>query len=184
MVNFCLNEKERSLLKSLVGKRLLEVKHDPFDKFGGATVYGRVELFFEGIIVLIGYDYSPYPLFGSEDDDRPKFSLKAIGEEGAISALQDVDQVHESYNEIIEGVTLVEDAVKAEWSNKKDEVRTLIAILFKLPGYELGIQGDCMIPLLDLLRGEDLKKRLARPGEEFEGDSETRFEAKRFYVDL
>ena len=184
MVNFCLDEKERSLLKSLVGKRLLKVKHDPFDKLGGATVYGRVELFFEGLIALIDYDYSPYPLFESEDDDRPKFSVKAISEEEAISTLKDVEQVYESYDGIIKGVTLVEDVVKVSWSGKKDEVRTLIAILFKLPSFELGIQGDYMIPLLDLFRGKDAEKRLSRPGEEFENDPETRFEVKRFYVDL
>ena len=184
MINFCLDDKEKSLLKSLIGKKLIKAKHDPFDKFGGETVYGRVELFFEGLVVLIDYDYSPYRLFGSEDDDHPRFSVKAIDESEAVSALQNVDQVYVNYGETVEGITLVEDFTNVEWDGKKDEFRTLTAIIFKLPGRELGIQGDYMIPLLNLLRGESLEKLLPKPGEEFDGDSETKFKAQRFCVDL
>ncbi len=184
MINFCLDDKEKSLLKSLIGKKLIKAKHDPFDKFGGETVYGRIELFFEGLIVLIDYDYSPYGLFGSDDDDHPRFSVRAISEDKAVSALLNIDQISVNYEETIEGVTLVEDDVNVEWDGKKDEVRTLIAIILKLSGRELGIQGDYMIPLLNLLRGVDVKGRLPKPGEEFDGDSETKFEVRRLYVDL
>ncbi len=184
MINFCLDDKEKSLLKSLIGKKLVKVKHDPFDKFGGETVYGRIELFFEGHVVLIDYDYSPYRLFGSEDDDRPRFSVKTIGEGDAVSALQNVDQIYVNYGETVEGVTLVEDYASVEWDGKKDEARTLTAIIFKLSGRELGIQGDYMIPLLNLLRGEDVKTLLPKPGEEFGGDSETKFNTQRFCLDL
>lgn len=182
MVNFCLDDKEKSLLKSLIGKKLIKAKHDPFDKFGGETVYGRIELFFEGLVVLIDYDYGPYRLFGSEDDDHPRFSVKAIDESEAVSALQNVDQIYVNYGETVEGVTLVEDATNVEWDGKRDEFKTLIAIVFKLPGRELGIQGDYMIPLLNLLRGEDVKTLLPKPGEEFDGDPETKFDSKRSYI--
>ena len=39
MVNFCLKDDEKTLLKTIIGKKLLYFKHDPFDKFGGETVY-------------------------------------------------------------------------------------------------------------------------------------------------
>ena len=184
MINFCLDDEEKSLLRSLIGKKLLKAKHDPFESLGDETVYGRVELFFEGLVVLIDYDYSPYLLFGSEDDDRPKFSVKAIEEDEAVSALQDVDQIYVNYGETVEGVTLVEDYANVEWDGKKDEVRTLIAIIFELPGRELGVQGDYMIPLLNLFRGEDVKTLLPKPGEEFDGDPETKFDAQRSYIAL
>ena len=64
------------------------------DKFGGETVYGRVELFFEDVIILIDYDYQAYPLFGNTVDDHPKFAVKIIKEEEAISALQDTCQIN------------------------------------------------------------------------------------------
>ena len=46
MVNFCLKDDEKFLLKSLIGRKLLYFKHDPLDKFGEETVYEKVELFF------------------------------------------------------------------------------------------------------------------------------------------
>lgn len=184
MINFCLNDKEKSLLKSLIGKKLIKIKHDPLDKFGDGTVYGRVELFFEESIVLIGYDYSPFQLFGGEDDDHPKFAVKTIDESEAISALQGVEQIFANYNETIKGITLVEDNVDVEWDGKKDEFKSLAAIIFKFSTRELAVQGDYMIPLLEIIKGENAKDYLSKPGEEFDNDPETKFEACRFYRDL
>ena len=59
MINLCLSDKEKSLLKSLIGKKLSKIRHDPLDKFGDGTVYGKVELFLEDSVVMIDYDYSP-----------------------------------------------------------------------------------------------------------------------------
>lgn len=66
----------------------------------------------------------------------------------------------------------------------KGDARFLTAILFKFPGFELGIQGDYMIPLLDIMKGIDIKNRLDKPGEEFDNDPETSFKARRDYVNL
>lgn len=41
-----------------------------------------------------------------------------------------------------------------------------------------------MIPLLDILKGTDIKNRLDKPGEEFDHDPETKFKAKRNYINL
>lgn len=184
MINLCLSDKEKSLLKSLIGKKLSKMRHDPLDKFGDGTVYGRVELFLEDSVVMIDYDYSPYPLFGSQDDDHPRFFVKEIKESEATSALQNVEQIDVCIENRIEGVTLVEDDIEVEWDGKKDDARFLTAILFKFLGHELGIQGDYMIPLLDILEGTDIKNRLDKPGEEFDHDPETKFKAKRNYINL
>lgn len=184
MINFCLDNEQKSLLKSLIGKKLVRIKHDPLDKFGGETVYGRIELFFEDLIVLINYDYSQYCLFDAKDDDHPKFAIKIITEVEAVSALQDTEQIYANCDEPITGVTLVEDYANVEWDGKKDDVRTLTAIIFKLSSYEFAVQGDYMLPLLDIFRGEDLRDRLPKPGEEFDNDPETKFEVRRLYIDL
>ena len=42
MVNFCLSNEEKALLKSLIGKKLINFRHDPLDKLGKETVYGRI----------------------------------------------------------------------------------------------------------------------------------------------
>lgn len=136
MINFCLNDKEKSLLISLIGKKLIKVRHDPLDKFGDGTVYGRVELFLEDFVVMIDYDYSPYPLFESQDDDHPRFFVKEIKESEATSALQNVEQIDVSIEDRIEGITLVEDDVEIEWDDKKDDAKFLVAILFKFPDHE------------------------------------------------
>lgn len=184
MINFCLNNEEKELLKSLVGKKLVKYRHDPLDKFEGETVYGRVELFFEDIIIMIDYDYEPYPLFGSKDDDHPRFKVKIIQEDEATSALQDTVQINISCNEVIKSITLVEEYTKVEWDGKKDEVRMLRAIIFELENIELTLQGDYMMPLIDVFKGENTKDKLVSPGDEFDGDNETTFETKRFFIRL
>lgn len=73
MVEVVLTEQEKSLLRSLIGKRLLKLRHDQLEKFGGSEVYGRVELFFENSVIAIDYDYTPYHLFGSPDDSIQNF---------------------------------------------------------------------------------------------------------------
>lgn len=184
MINFCLSDEEKSILKSTIGKKLLRIKHDPLDKFGGETVYGRIELFLEDVVILINYDYSPYRLFDAENDDRPKFSIKTIPENEAVSALQSVEQIYVNCNETIAGITLVEDYSIVEWDSKKDNIRVLTAIIFKCLNYEFAIQGDYMIPLLEIVRGEDIENHLSQPGEEFKNDSETKSKSQRFFVDL
>lgn len=183
MVNFCLNDGEKSLLKSLIGKKLLYFKHDPFDKFEGETVYGRIELLFKDLILLINYDYAPYPLFGSKVDDHPKFSINTINDNEAVSALQNTEQITVACKETIKGINLVEDFVKVEWDGKYDEVRMLKAIIFKFNKKEVAVQGDYMIPLLSILKGESLKESIDTEADEFE-DSETKYECERSFIEL
>ena len=57
------------------------------------------------------------------------------------------------------------------------------AIIFKLYDEEVAIQGDYMMPLLDILKGENLKDMIGTQADEFE-DDETKYESKRFIVDL
>ena len=46
MVNLCLANEERKLLKDLIGKKLIQYRHDRLNIFGGETVYGKIEMFF------------------------------------------------------------------------------------------------------------------------------------------
>lgn len=183
MVNFCLKDDEKNLLKSLIGKKLDYFRHDPFDKFESETVYGNIELFFKDLIILIKYDYELYPLFGNSVDDHPKFSIKVINKEEAVSALQSTKQINVKCDQVIQGITLVEDYVNVEWDGKKDDVRMMKAIIFKLDDKEVAIQGDYMMPLLDILKGENLKDMLRTQADEFE-DSETKYETERFFMEL
>lgn len=184
MVNFSLANEEIDILKSVIGKTLLKIRHDPLDKFDGEGVYGRVELFFEQSIVLINYDYKPYNLFGLEGSDHPKFSISLISEDEAISALENTAQINVKYNSKIESITLVEDLVDVKWDNKSDNVKTLIAIMFKLDGKEFALQGDYMIPMINIFKGDNLLEEMPSPGYEFGSDSETTYNAKRILIEL
>lgn len=184
MVNFCLKDEEVKLLRSLVGKKLLKYKHDPLDKFECETVYGRIELFFSGVIVLVDYDYEPYPLFGNSDDDHPKFHIRTITEDQAISALQNIEQININYNDIIDSITLVEDFTNVEWDGKKDDVRILQAIIFKSGDRELALQGDYMIPLIDIFKGKNLRERLAKPGHDEFNRPDTKFKTDRYFLEI
>ncbi len=184
MIDICLKNEEKNLLKSLIGKKLIKYRHDPLDKFDGEIVYGRVELFFDNLIILIDYDYAPYPLFGSLDDERPAFSVKKISSEEAVSALKDVSQINVVCEKIISGIVLVEDYIEIEWDRKKDNTRYIKAIIFKFGEEEMALQGDYMIPLLDIIKGENVVSRLLNPGDEFKEDLETKYSADRFLVEL
>jgi hypothetical protein len=184
MVNIGLDHEGKALLKSLIGKELIQYRHDPLDKFGGVKVYGRIEMFFDDSIILIEYDYAPYPLFGSTDDEHPVFSIKKISEEEAVSALEDVSQINIRFEKVISGVSLIEDTIDIEWDGKKDSTRLLKAIILKFGKEEIAIQGDYMMPLLDIIKGTNVTSKLLEPGEEYKEDSEIKYIAKRFIVDL
>ena len=182
MVNICLSTEEKNLLKDLVGKKLLKYRHDPLDKFDGETVYGRVELFFDDSIILIDYDYEPFPLFGSPDDERPKFSIRKIVEKDAVSALKDVIQIDVRYNKIISEIILVEDCADIEWDGKQDCFKLLKAIVLKSDNEQIVIQGDYMIPLLDIFKGESAINTLKDVDNEYKDDQETKFMVERSYI--
>lgn len=183
MENFCLSKNEKLLLKSLLGKKIIKIRHDSFDKFEREAVYGRIELFFEDCILLINYDYAPYYIFGAEDD-RPKFSVRFIDEVEAVSALQDTIQIDVGVSQTLHEITLVEDYSDVDWCGKKDSLLNLKAIILKLDDKEIVIQGDYMIPLLEIFQGDNVLKQLDKPGEEFDGDKETKFETKRHLIHL
>ena len=184
MVNICLSANEIDILKNLKGKRLVKYRHDPLDKFEGETVYGRIELFFNNTIILISYDYEPFPLFGSPDDEHPKFSISKIEESEAISALKDVMQIDVRYNKIISEIILVEDFVNIIWDNKQDSFKLVKAIILKFDNEEIVIQGDYMIPLLDIFKGTDARSMLAHVYDEYKNNQETKFLVNRSYVKL
>jgi hypothetical protein len=184
MINICLSVEEKDLLKKIIGKKLLNYRHDPLDKFDGETVYGRIELFFDDSIILINYDYEPFPLFGSADDEHPKFSIKKIEEEEAVSALKDVTQIDVRSNKVISEIILVEDSVDIKWDGKQDCFKLLKAIVLKFDNDEIVVQGDYMIPLLDIFKGENAINMLKDVDDEYKNDQETNFIVERLHIKL
>ena len=98
--------------------------------------------------------------------------------------MQDTNQINIRCEEIINSIVLVEDYANVEWDDKKDDVRILKAIMFKFSNKELTLQGDYMIPLIDVFKGENTKEKLTIPGDEFANDPETKYSAERLFVEL
>lgn len=180
---FLFKQRRKNILSKLINKRLIKYRHDPFDRFGNETVYGKVELFFDDFVISISYDYDAYPLFGSKDDEHPKFSIKIISEDEAKSALENTEQINITCGEIIERIILVEDHSCVQWDGKNDEAMILKAVIFKFKNNEIAFQGDYMIPLIDIFKGNDLKDKLEMPGAEFD-QPETKYTAKRIFVEI
>ena len=111
-------------------------------------------------------------------------SIKIISEDEAISALQDTNQTNVQCEKTIRAITLVEDHTRVEWDDKKDDIRILKAIIFKLDDKELAFQGDYTIPLIDVFKGDNTKEKLKIPGDEFADDPETIFISDKFFVKL
>ncbi len=184
MVDIRLNNEGKNLLKDLIGKKLIKYRHDPLDKFGGEMIYERVELFFDDSTILVEYDYTPYPIFGSKDDEHPVFSIKRISSEDAVSALKDVSQINVRYDKTITGITLIEDHVEIEWNGKKDDIKFHKALIFEFGKEEIALQGDYMMPLLKIIKGENSISKLLEPGDEFKDDPEVQYSAQRFLIKL
>lgn len=184
MVRLTLSNEEKNLLHGFIGQKLIKMRHDPLDKFGGSEVYGRVELFFENSVIAIDYDYTPYHLFGSPDDEHPEFQIHQITAEEAISALVDVKQIDVACNQTIQDIILVEDYSKVRWNGLNDEALILKAIILKLEDREIAFQGDFMIPFIEIIKKPDVKADLLPAGEEFYSDEEVTYQGSREFVSL
>ena len=184
MVNFCLTDKEKQILKSLIGKKLNIIRHDPLYKFNGA-VYGRAELFFDDLIVLVEYDYDDYPIFGNKNyDDRPRFFIKIISEDEAVSALKNVTQVDIKINKTILGISLVEDYTEIEWENNFDTLKELKVIVFKYDSDSYIFEGDYMIPTISIFSGVNAVENIKEPGYEFTKYKDVKFKSSRDIINL
>ena len=183
MIHFTLNHEEIALLKSLIGKKLLYLRHDSFDKFGRELVYGRVEMFFEDQIIMLKYYYEPFNLF-EYPDDHPKFSIKVINECEAVSALQNTEQINIRYDRIIKGICMAEDLSEMKGEGKSDTVHLLKAIIIEFEDEQIMFQGDYMMPLIEFYKGENVIENLLPPGDEFADDPDLKLTAKRLLVQL
>lgn len=183
MIHFALNHEEIALLKSLIGKKLLYLRHNPLEKFEDNIIYGRVEMFFEDRIIMVKYYYEPFNIFGYVDE-HPKFSIKVIDESETVSALQNTKQINVRYDRIIKGVTLAEDLSEIEWNDKSDTIHLLKAIIIEFEDEQIMFQGDYMMPLIEFYKGENVMDKLLPPGDEFDHDPDTKHMSKRLLVQL
>ena len=184
MVNLCLDADGVKLLKSILGKTLIKYRHDPLDKFGDETVFGRIELFLQDEIIMISYDYYPYPLFNNDDDDHPKFNATRIKENEAVSALENTKQIDIKSGKTINDIVLVEENVHVEWDGKIDDVSYTKAIILEFSDEEIAFQGDYMMPLIEIIKGERVKDKLIREADEFADDEDTKYTSQRKYIEL
>lgn len=181
MVKLILNDNEISILSSLIGKRLIKYRHDSFDKLGDQMVFGSVELFVDENIARLNYEHTPYPLFGSEEDEHPKFSVGVIDKD---SFVESKEKIYVECGERIADVVLVNESAHVKWDGKEDEVVCLKAIILKLETSELAFQGDYMMPFIEIIKNADAKACLVREADEFADDPDTSYSCERTFVHL
>ena len=98
--------------------------------------------------------------------------------------MQNVSQINVRCGETITSITLVEDYAEIEWDGKKDCANCLKAIILKFEEGEMAVQGDYMMPLLDIFKGRKTISKLLEPGAEYKNNPETKCYVKRNFVEL
>lgn len=141
-------------------------------------------MFIEDQIISLEYYYAPYPLFGSPDDEHPRFDVRQIAEEEATSFLLHVKQIDVPVEQTIKDIVLVKDYSDVIWHDRKDTAIILKAIILKLESQDIAFQGDYMIPLIEIFRGESVIDSLLPAGEEFYSDEEVTYQGSREFVSL
>lgn len=173
-----IDTKTISLLKSLKGKKLNSIIHEPF-RFT-PTSYGIVYLIIDNRTYIFEDYQAPMEYFKSKEDLS---SIKFYEYEGEIkSSLEGVDFIKEEIDQAISKITLIntDQVATSKETGVAYQFLDTQCIVFTLEdGYQLSLTKDDFCECISIYRGYDalkeidgLKKRFARFfGPDLEGTS-------------
>lgn len=163
-----IDSKTIGLLKSLKGKKLNSIIHEPF-RFT-PTSYGIVYLVIDDKTYIFEDYQTPMDYFKSKEDLS---SIKFHGYEGEIkSSLEGIEFIKEEINQTISKITLINTdqvATSKETGITYQFLDTQCIIFTLEDGYQLSLTKDDFCECISIYRGYDalrevdeLKKRFAR----------------------
>ncbi len=179
MINQCINEQEKSLLKSIIGQKLICFKSQKPDAWN--HIFGNISVVVEKSEVEIRNELTPTEYFG-DTEDVSKFFVKKITSEYPFN-LMIVDSVHETpVNEKIEDIILVQDVVivKDDDGNFVYEIKIDTAIVIKAEKSIFAISRDWSLEeLMFFVKTVDFKKDIYSVQQMIEewGDDESEWNA-------
>ena len=188
MINQCMNEQEKSLLKSIIGQKLIRFKSEKPDAWN--HIFGNISIVVENSEAEIRNELTPIEYFG-DTEDVSKFYVNKITSEYPFN-LMIVDSVYETpVNEKIEDVILLQDivVVKDACGKLVYEITIDTAITIKTEIFSFSISRDWSLEeLMFFVKSTDFKKDIYSVQQMIEewGDEENGWKAscERKFISL
>ncbi|MBO4629809.1 MAG: hypothetical protein J5687_07675 [Treponema sp.] len=131
MIDHCITQEEKSLLKSLIGTKLLCFKSEKKDSWN--RIFGNISLVSENTETEIRNELVSTIYFAGETEDVSRFAVKKISKENPFKLMIVSDVFETAVNEKITDIILVTDAITVQDSGKNTiyEISTTESIVIK-----------------------------------------------------
>ena len=131
MIDHCITQEEKSLLKSLIGTKLLCFKSEKKDSWN--RIFGNISLVSENAETEIRNELVSTMYFAGETEDVSRFAVKKISKENPFKLMIVSDVFETAVNEKITDIILVTDAITVQDSGKNTiyEISTTESIVIK-----------------------------------------------------
>ena len=142
-----ISEKEKNLLKSMVGKQFERFKCDAF--IFSPTVFGIVGIYVDGQAYIITTSLKPVIRFYN-NDEVACFEIKAAQEAEVVSRMEDGEMIETPIQEKIRNIMIVNDLQNLRNGDHTERFESTVGIIFQLQddrevSFELGTWFSEMI---------------------------------------
>lgn len=164
-----INEEAKTLLKSVIGGKLIKYRHDPFTITPSFTIQG--EIFFEDKIIRVRSEETIADFFEAGEEEISALFIEKIAEEDAVSACIGVKQIDFPVGEKVKDVWVVDEEIQEFVGNKPGEIYDLTrGIIFILEDMQLGVEKDIWLSVeIYPRKGDDVLKDFQRLGTDLKG---------------
>lgn len=169
MSDLRINGEAKSLLKSVIGGKLIKYRHDPFTITPSFTIQG--EVFFEDKILRVRSEEMAADFFEAGEEEISALFVEKIAEEDAMSACIGIKQIDFPVGEKVKDIWIVDEKIQEFVDNKPGERYDLTrGVVFILEDMQLGFEKDIWLSVeIYPHKGDDVLKDFQRLGADLNG---------------
>ena len=159
MIDHCITQEEKSLLKSLIGTKLLCFKSEKKDSWN--RIFGNISLVSENAETEIRNELVSTMYFAGETEDVSRFAVKKISKEKPFKLMIVSDIFETAVNEKITDIILVTDAITVQDSGKNTiyEISTTESIVIKTDNSTFVLSRDWHLEeIMTFVKTSDYKR--------------------------
>ena len=159
MIDHCITQEEKSLLKSLIGTKLLCFKSEKKDSWN--RIFGNISLVSENAETEIRNELVSTMYFAGETEDVSRFAVKKISKENPFKLMIVSDVFETAVNEKITDIILVTDAITVQDSGKHTiyEISTTESIVIKTDNSTFVLSRDWHLEeIMTFVKTSDYKR--------------------------
>ena len=159
MIDHRITQEEKSLLKSLIGTKLLCFKSEKKDSWN--RIFGNISLVSENAETEIRNELVSTMYFAGETEDVSRFAVKKISKENPFKLMIVSDVFETAVNEKITDIILVTDAITVQDSGKNTiyEISTTESIVIKTDNSTFVLSRDWHLEeIMTFVKTSDYKR--------------------------